>query len=83
MSFPFAVARPWELGAFPCLEVVVTAADRAAATCLRVDEWNSGGGASLREAVSPGPPPEEWLGINLWQYSNWDWFPHAPTWKAW
>ena len=58
LVFSFGVERPCELGAFPCLGVVVTAADRAAATCLRVDEWNAGGGASLREAASPGPLPK-------------------------
>ena len=35
LVFFFGVERPWALGAFPCLGVMVTAADRAAATCLR------------------------------------------------
>ena len=32
LVFFFGVERPWELGAFSCFGVVVTAADRAAAT---------------------------------------------------
>ncbi len=35
LVFFFGVERPWALGAFPCFGVMVTAADRAAATYLR------------------------------------------------
>ena len=55
-------------GAVSCCLVVVTAADRAAATCqLWGDvERTAGTAASLREAPLPQTPsPEEWLGIGL------------------
>ena len=47
----FGLVRPCSVGAVSCCLVMVTAADRAAATCRR---W--GRGASLREAVSPPAP---------------------------
>ena len=36
LVFFFGVECPWALGAFPCLGVMVTAADRAAAALRRV-----------------------------------------------
>ena len=58
----FGLVRPCSVGAVSCCLVVVTAADRAAATCPTL----GGEAASLREAPLPSPPsPEEQLGIGL------------------
>ena len=65
LVFSFGVERPWELGAFPCLGVVVTAADRAAATCLRFapilvnkqgPEGAAGAIRKLADGLRPSPP---------------------------
>ena len=58
----FGLVRPCSVGAVSCCLVVVTAADRAAATCRR---WGRGH-FSERSASPPRPPsPEERLGIGL------------------
>ena len=45
---------------------MVTAADRAAATVqLRETMGYCEGGGFSKRSPSPGPPPEEWLGIGL------------------
>ena len=63
LGFSFGGSRPCKLGAFSCFGVEVTAADRAAATFAALR--NAGGGRFSKRSPSPGPPPEEWLGIGL------------------
>ena len=58
----FGGSRPCEVGAFPCFGVVVTAADRAAATCLRLFSiqsisWGRRGGGGDRKAARRAPSP--------------------------
>ena len=61
LVFSFRLVRPCDVGAFSCFGVMVTAADRAAATCLRKERTcvplfgNSPNSPSAENLVMRGP----------------------------